>query len=322
MAPSFGTLLRQAREVRGLSGSDAARAAGISAAYLSKLESDAVKKPSPHVLHQLSEALAVPYAELMRLSGYLVPDASDSEPGRTSAPRCSPISPTTSAMSCSSTSPGTAPAGARAAAPPPRPDADASAAALTGVGERERMDRPAAVRLQEPARRPSASSPSRRGRRRAGPGPDEPRPTRSPSLPCAFRSCWTLFCIASCGSPPAAAEKHSDVRQAELRRERAGEAVDRARLEPPTARGDPGRRRLRLPALLDRPGRGVDELRLNAPSPTSRAGPPAPSRRRRRRTAPCRARSAALIVPRQPLDRVGRPTACAARSGGGRAAGT
>ena len=83
MAPPFGTLLRQAREVRGLSGSDAARAAGISAAYLSKLESDAVKTPSPHVLHQLSEALAVPYAELMRLSGYVLPGASDSEPGPT-----------------------------------------------------------------------------------------------------------------------------------------------------------------------------------------------------------------------------------------------
>lgn len=79
MAPPFGTLLRQAREVRGLSGSDAARAARISAAYLSKLESDAVKKPSPHVLHQLSEALAVPYAELMRLSGYKVPGADDSD---------------------------------------------------------------------------------------------------------------------------------------------------------------------------------------------------------------------------------------------------
>jgi HTH-type transcriptional regulator, competence development regulator len=78
MASSFGALLRQAREVRELSGSDAARAAGISAAYLSKLESDAVKKPSPHVLHQLSEVLAVPYADLMRLSGYPVPGASDS----------------------------------------------------------------------------------------------------------------------------------------------------------------------------------------------------------------------------------------------------
>ena len=75
MPPSFGALLRQAREVRELSVSDAARAAEISAAYLSKLENDAVKKPSPHVLHQLSEALGVPYAELMRLSGYPVPTA-------------------------------------------------------------------------------------------------------------------------------------------------------------------------------------------------------------------------------------------------------
>ena len=40
---------------------------------LSKLEADAVKKPSPHVLHSLSQALAVPYAELMRLCGYQVP---------------------------------------------------------------------------------------------------------------------------------------------------------------------------------------------------------------------------------------------------------
>ena len=73
MTPSIGTVLKQAREVRELSVVDAARAASISPAYLSKLENDAVKKPSPHVLHQLSEALAVPYAELMRLSGYQVP---------------------------------------------------------------------------------------------------------------------------------------------------------------------------------------------------------------------------------------------------------
>lgn len=76
MAPSLGAALRQAREVRELSAVDAARAAGISPAYLSKLENDAVKRPSPHVLHQLSEALAVPYTELMRLTGYRVPAAS------------------------------------------------------------------------------------------------------------------------------------------------------------------------------------------------------------------------------------------------------
>lgn len=74
MAGSLGATLRLAREVRESSAADAAKAAGISAAYLSKLENDAVKKPSPLVLHQLSEALAVPYADLMRLSGYQLPD--------------------------------------------------------------------------------------------------------------------------------------------------------------------------------------------------------------------------------------------------------
>jgi transcriptional regulator with XRE-family HTH domain len=83
MTSSFGVLLRQAREVRELSGIDAARAAGISPAYLSKLENDAVKRPSPLVLHQLSEALAVPYTELMRLSGYPVPGELAAQPAET-----------------------------------------------------------------------------------------------------------------------------------------------------------------------------------------------------------------------------------------------
>jgi transcriptional regulator with XRE-family HTH domain len=77
LAPSIGAVLRQAREVRGASAGDAARAAGISPAYLNRLENDAVKKPSPHVLHQLSEVLAVPYSDLLRLSGYPLPTASD-----------------------------------------------------------------------------------------------------------------------------------------------------------------------------------------------------------------------------------------------------
>jgi transcriptional regulator with XRE-family HTH domain len=75
--PSIGAVLRRARLVRGLSAVDAARSANISPAYLSKLENDAVKQPSPHVLHQLGVALRVPYAELMRLSGYILPGDSD-----------------------------------------------------------------------------------------------------------------------------------------------------------------------------------------------------------------------------------------------------
>jgi len=85
VAPTIGAVLRQAREVRQLSAGDAARAASISPAYLSRLENDAVKKPSPHVLHQLSEALAVPYADLMRLNGYRLPGASPGPAGDTVA---------------------------------------------------------------------------------------------------------------------------------------------------------------------------------------------------------------------------------------------
>jgi transcriptional regulator with XRE-family HTH domain len=77
VAPSIGVVLKQAREVRGLSAGDAARAAVISAAYLNRLENDAVKKPSPHVLHRLSDALRVPYTDLLQLSGYPLPQEPD-----------------------------------------------------------------------------------------------------------------------------------------------------------------------------------------------------------------------------------------------------
>ncbi len=73
MGISIGAVLRQAREVRGRSSIETARSARISPAYLSKLENDAVRRPSPAVLHRLSEVLGVPYAELMALVGYPLP---------------------------------------------------------------------------------------------------------------------------------------------------------------------------------------------------------------------------------------------------------
>jgi transcriptional regulator with XRE-family HTH domain len=77
MGVTIGAVLRAARSVRGLSSIETARGAGISPAYLSKLENDAVKRPSPSVLHRLGEVLKVPYAELMTLVGYRVPGAAD-----------------------------------------------------------------------------------------------------------------------------------------------------------------------------------------------------------------------------------------------------
>jgi transcriptional regulator with XRE-family HTH domain len=77
LSQSLGHALRQARDVRGFSTMEAARSAGISSAYLSKLESDAVKKPSPDILHRLGQTLGLPYADLMVLAGYQVPGDPD-----------------------------------------------------------------------------------------------------------------------------------------------------------------------------------------------------------------------------------------------------
>jgi transcriptional regulator with XRE-family HTH domain len=73
MSLSFGSVLKQAREVRGLTSIETARGAGISSAYLSKLENDSVKRPSPAILCRLGEVLGVPYAELMALVGHPLP---------------------------------------------------------------------------------------------------------------------------------------------------------------------------------------------------------------------------------------------------------
>lgn len=82
-APTVGSRLRQVRDLRDKSLSKVAKDAHISTAYLQKLEAGAVKQPSPNVLHQLSEALDMDYAELMRLAGYVVPgDQRKSKKGR------------------------------------------------------------------------------------------------------------------------------------------------------------------------------------------------------------------------------------------------
>lgn len=78
----LGSRLRQVRELRGRSLSAVSTAAEISTAYLQKLEVGAVKHPSPNVLHQLSQALDIEYAELMRLAGYIVPSDQARAPNR------------------------------------------------------------------------------------------------------------------------------------------------------------------------------------------------------------------------------------------------
>lgn len=76
MSPEqLGEQLHVVRKMRHLSLAAAAKPAGISAAYLQKLERGDVKEPSPRVLYGLSQALEVPYDRLMELAGYVVPGA-------------------------------------------------------------------------------------------------------------------------------------------------------------------------------------------------------------------------------------------------------
>jgi len=63
--------LAERRRERGESLKCVAEAAGISTAYLQKLERGEVRAPSPHVLRTLAAALDLPYAEVMGLAGYL-----------------------------------------------------------------------------------------------------------------------------------------------------------------------------------------------------------------------------------------------------------
>lgn len=71
-ARELGARLFDVRRLRGLSLKAVADRAGISPAYLQKLERGEVTAPSPHVLHRLAEALRVSYSQLMKLAGYVL----------------------------------------------------------------------------------------------------------------------------------------------------------------------------------------------------------------------------------------------------------
>src|SRR5580700_7702407 len=73
----LGPVLRSAREISGKSLKAVAGPAGISSAYLMKLERGDVTSPSPHVLYRLARELGVAYTDLMRLAGYIIPEAED-----------------------------------------------------------------------------------------------------------------------------------------------------------------------------------------------------------------------------------------------------
>jgi len=68
---SVGEGLRLARELRKLSLRAVEDATGISNAYLSQLENDKIKKPSPFFLHKLAALYGIDYEMLMEAVGYV-----------------------------------------------------------------------------------------------------------------------------------------------------------------------------------------------------------------------------------------------------------
>ena len=72
----IGVVLADLRKAKGLSLREVQEATGgaVSNAYLSQLERQKIKKPSPNVLRSLAEVYGVPYETLMEKAGYLLPD--------------------------------------------------------------------------------------------------------------------------------------------------------------------------------------------------------------------------------------------------------
>jgi transcriptional regulator with XRE-family HTH domain len=72
---TLGQYLASIRTDRGLSLREVERATEkvVSNAYLSQIETDQIKRPSPNILHALAELYAIPYEGLMERAGFVVP---------------------------------------------------------------------------------------------------------------------------------------------------------------------------------------------------------------------------------------------------------
>jgi HTH-type transcriptional regulator, competence development regulator len=81
---SLGGYLAAVRSDRGLSLRQVEEMTGkeVSNAYLSQLENDKVKQPSPNILHALSATYDIDYIGLMERAGYLTPQQSTAAPKR------------------------------------------------------------------------------------------------------------------------------------------------------------------------------------------------------------------------------------------------
>lgn len=80
MTEKLAKQLKELRNLRGYSLRDVENKTKISNAYISQLERDEEKKPSPHILHKLAEMYEVPYELLMDAAGYIT-DSTNVSPG-------------------------------------------------------------------------------------------------------------------------------------------------------------------------------------------------------------------------------------------------
>jgi transcriptional regulator with XRE-family HTH domain len=67
---TLGAFLRRARDASGLTLRAVEKETGISNPYLSQLEGDKIKRPSPNLLHKICELYNVSYKDSMELAGY------------------------------------------------------------------------------------------------------------------------------------------------------------------------------------------------------------------------------------------------------------
>lgn len=78
---TLGQYLASIRQDRGLTLRDVETKTDkeVSNAYLSQIENDKIKKPSPNVLHALAAVYKISYEQLMQMAGYVVSGRADDQ---------------------------------------------------------------------------------------------------------------------------------------------------------------------------------------------------------------------------------------------------
>ena len=72
---TIGEYIAQARKDRGLSQRALGKAAGLSAAEITRIENNQRKNPSPVLLRRIADALLLDLDDLMRMAGYIPEEA-------------------------------------------------------------------------------------------------------------------------------------------------------------------------------------------------------------------------------------------------------